>query len=249
MKKEIKIYIDSIDGEKIQGWFINSPEPKNNKVLLFLDGQYVAITVANLERQDVADAHGQLYSGFCFDIKKFPVFQQVELYSEDKNKLLDQEVKQDEKSSSQEQSLVIKSPYSQDRHKTLKYIKIDLSKQIKGDNWYDPESTGRWGGPEIESTLSIPALTAGNYQLELEIESEFCGLEDLKVLFNHQPVTFLNTQYQTPVTLQAEVAVEKQYPFWQLNFIYPQTCPPEGESGADQRKLGIFLRSVTLTKK
>jgi len=248
MKKEIKIYIDSIDNKMIQGWFINSPAPENNKILLFLDGQYKSITQANLERQDVADAHGQLHSGFCFDIKRFPLFQHIELRSDRKDVLLNVKVKPGKSSRNKKQPLELTSPYSQERHKQLEQIKIDLSKQINGDNWYDAEPTGCWGGPDLESTLKIPALAVGTYQLLLDIASDFCGLAEMKIVFNDNPVKISNAEAHSPVILQAEVQVEKQYPFWQLNFIYPKTSPPEGESGADQRRLGIFLRSVTLTK-
>jgi hypothetical protein len=247
MKKDIKIYIDSIDSNTIQGWFINTPSPDKNKVFLYLDGQYKAVTLADHERHDVAEAHGQVHSGFCFDIKKFPIFQHLELRSEERDVLLNLNVKQSEGRKSEKQPLELTSPYSQERHKQLDYIKIDLSKLINGDNWYHAEPAGRWGGPELESTLNIPALIAGNYSLELDITHDFCGLEAMTVMFNNNPVHFSNTQYQAPVILQAEVKTEELL-FWRLSFNYPKTCLPEGESGADQRRLGIYLRAVTLTK-
>lgn len=247
MKKDIKIYIDSIDSNTIQGWFINTPSPEKNKLLLYLDGQYKAVTLADQERHDVADAHGQIHSGFCFDIKKFPIFQHIELRSERKDVLLSLKVKQNELTRSKKQPLELISPYSQDRHKQLEQIEIDLSKLIDGDNWYDGEPTGRWGGPELISILNIPALIAGSYRLELHIKNEFCGLEAMKVMFNNNPVNFINTQYQAPVILKAEVHAEELF-YWRLSFEFPKTCPPEGESGADQRRLGIYLKTVTLTK-
>ncbi len=247
MKKEIKIYIDSINEEHIQGWFINSPAPENNKILLFLDKKYKAVTLANSERQDVAEAHGQLLCGFCFDIKKFSTFRQVELKTDNKKTLLCVTVENKQAGKKKQFVKLIPPPYSSKPYKKLEQLKIDLSKQISGSNWYSAEPAGRWGGPELESTLQIPALAPGKYRLELDISNNFCGLDTMKVMFNHNPVQFSNTQYQAPVILQAEVQAEKLL-FWDLRFNYSETCPPEGELGADQRKLGIYLKSVLLTK-
>jgi len=140
-----------------------------------------------------------------------------------------------------------RSPYSQAHHNKLTTLRIDLSKTINGDNWYEVEPTGRWSGPERESTLKIPALSAGNYLLELTIASEFCGLENMQLTFNNTAVSFLNTDYQTPIVLQAEVQTDT-LDYWTLTFQYPKTSSPDGESGADQRQLGIFLNAITFTK-
>ncbi len=244
MKKEIKLYIDKITDTDLQGWFINTPEPENNKLLLFLDGQYKAVTLANKERQDVADEYGQLHSGFFFDISRYPNFKNIELKLTHKETLLSAEIKRDKSKALPEAKL---SPYSKLHHERLETLNIDLSKTINGDNWYAVEPTGRWGGPERISTLTIPALNAGRYLLELDISSEFCGLENMQLRFNETDVTFLNTSYQTPVVLQAKVQADK-LDYWTLVFHYPKTSAPEGESGADQRQLGIFLKNITFTK-
>lgn len=236
-----RIYIDSIDSDEIKGWFVNSKQPEDNRVLLYLDGQYKAITQANIEREDVGEAHGQLLSGFVFDLKKFPVFGRVELRSSDKEVLLKADVPRSE-------ILVSEKPYSYEKHRQLEQIKIDLSKPINGENWYDMEPTGRWGGPELESTLNIPALSAGKYMLELAIENEFCGLDELSITFNNNTVETLNTEYQTPVILRAEVQAKDGLSFWRLGFNYPKTTNPSDGSSGDLRELGIFLSAVTLTK-
>lgn len=249
MKKEIQIYIDLINDDTIQGWFINPVKPENNRIFLYLDGHYKSVTVANIERQDVADTHGKLESGFSFNIKKFPDFQKIEIRSENKDLLLSLEEFDREKELHSDSKPVDNiSHYSQDHQERLEKITIDMSRPVNGDNWYDIEPTGRWGGPELESSLKIPALAEGSYQLQLDIEGTFCDLQAMQLKVNNKPVKFLNTQYDAPVILQAEVIVKKQYPFWLLSFNYPKTCPPGGDSGADQRKLGIFLKRVVLTK-
>jgi hypothetical protein len=242
--KDKKIYIDSVDRNSVNGWFINLLDPENNKVLLYLDGQYKAITEANTAREDVEETHGKLQSGFFFDLKKFPIFNQIELRSDDKEVLLKANIEHTE---NDDQSLLFTDPYSQERHRQLKQIKIDLSKTINGKNWYDIEPTGRWGGPELKSMLNIPALSIGKYKLEIAIENEFCGLEGLNITFNNNPVEILNTEYQTPVILRAEVLAKEDLNCWQLGFHYPKTSTPSSDSSEDQRQLGIFLASVTLT--
>lgn len=241
--ESVKISIDSIDDKLLQGWFINSPAPAENKVLLFLDGQYKAITLANIDREDVADSYGQLQSGFCFDITKFPCFHYLELRSEHGKILLS--LKLESPLSLPLESL---SEYSQDKLQHIEILTIDLSKPINGDNWYGIEPTGRWAGPALESTLTIPALIPENYQIDIDISDDFSGLEELQIIFNDKPLHISGIGKDFPMTLHAEVHITEQLPCWTLNFVFPKTCPPDGESGADQRRLGIFLRSITLTK-
>jgi len=249
MKKDIKIYIDIIDNNTIQGWYINPDETENNNILLYLDGQFKLVTIANIERQDVADAHGKLESGFCFDIKKFPIFHNIEIRTDNDELLLSLDhTQQTVEVSSDSSALATGSIYSQQRHDLLEEITIDLSRPVNGHNWYDIEPSGRWGGPELESALKIPALSKGNFRLQLDIASAFCDLDAVQVIFNDKPVNFLNTQFHAPVILYAEVEVDKKLLFWHLIFKYPETCLPEGEKGADQRRLGVFLKAVILTK-
>lgn len=248
MNKDIKIYIDIIDNNTIQGWYINPVEPENNKILLYLDGQFKIATIADMERKDVAEAHGKLESGFCFDIKDFPGFEKIDLRLDNSDVLLSLDHIQLKKIPDNRYGIDNTPLYSQQNHGLLEKITIDLSRPVNGQNWYDIESSGRWGGPELESTLKIPALSEGNYLLQLDIDNAFCDLGAMEVVFNGQPVNFLNTEYHTPVILNAEVVVEKKYPFWHIIFKYPKTCSPEGEEGVDQRKLGIFLKTVILTK-
>ena len=246
MKEDVKIHIDTIDDKLLQGWFINTSNNQENKLLLHLDGQYKAVTLANLERQDVADVHGQLHAGFCFDIKKFVPFKKVTLYNEKKEVLLDVAIKR--KAKKQIKKIDHISPYSQQNYTQLTELYIDLSRPINGENWYSTEPNGCWTGPLLESSLNIPALAKGAYQLQLEILNDFCDLSELKLFLNDKQIIFLNTEFQSPCVLLAKITVEKNQPFWQLKLNHSKTCPPEGDSGADQRQLGLFLKSVHFSK-
>lgn len=247
MKQENKIHIESINNEHIQGWFINPAEPENNKLLLYLDNQYKAVTEANIEREDVAEAHGQLQSGFCFDIKKFPKAAMVELKTDQKESVLSVKIDKNQQTKNKKKLVEIHPSYSQTYYEKIEQLTLDLSRSIDGDNWYSAEPTGRWAGPGLESTLNIPALAAGTYTLEIEVENELFGLESVEVRLNQQKIKFINTRYQIPLTLQAQVRIaKKKEVFWQLSFKFPKTS--EGE-GADQRKLAMFIKKITLTKK
>ena len=243
MTDDIKICIDLIDNNAIQGWFINTASPEDDQLSLYIDGEYKAIALANLERADVKELHGQLRCGFSFDIERFPKFRNLELKSTDGSVIFTHTNEFKE----QDSWLNLPPPYSYQRHQQLQKIKIDLSKPINGDNWYDIEPTGRWAGPELESSLIFPALVAGNYQLELKIDNHFCDLEAMVVLFNDKAVNFSNTEFPAPVILQVQVDVEENLPCWKILFKYSKTSAPDSDI-AEQRKLAIFLETVTLSK-
>jgi alkylhydroperoxidase/carboxymuconolactone decarboxylase family protein YurZ len=49
-------------------------------------------------------------------------------------------------------------------------LNIDLTKEtFTGNNWYDIESDGRWSGPELTSTIIIPKLVQGIYEITLNV--------------------------------------------------------------------------------
>ena len=136
MNEDIKIYIDIIDNNTIQGWYINPKEPVNNKLLLYLDGQFKSLTVANIERQDVAEAYGQLESGFSFDIKKNPVFHNIEIRTDHGEALLNLDhIREEQTILNDSSALTVAATYSQQRHEQLEEITIDLSRPVNGENW------------------------------------------------------------------------------------------------------------------
>jgi len=240
MRDDIKICVDIIDDYSLSGWFINHNTPEDNQLLLYVDDKYKAMVLADLEREDVKAVHGQLLCGFSFDIEPFSGFKHLKLKSADKTVLFTYK----NKAENITPPLDLTAPYSQQRHQQLQRLKIDLSKPINGNNWYDIELTGRWGGPKLKSDLIIPALVAGNYELKLKIDNHFCGLETMKVLLNDEPVKFLNTEFPVPVVLQANIEIKKDLSCWTLTFHYSKTYSPEME----QRKLAIFLETITFTK-
>lgn len=243
MSNDIKICIDLIDNNSIRGWFINTPSPEKNQLLLYIEGEYKAITLANLERADVEEVHGQLCCGFHLDIERFSKIQLLELKSIQGIVVFTYTNEREKQDSWPD----LPPLYSQQRHLQCQKIKIDLSKPINGENWYDIEPTGRWAGPELESTLIIPALLAGNYELKLKIDIHFGDLETMKLIFNGDIVQFSNTEFPVPIILQAKVCVKNNLPFWELIFKFSKVSSP-ADNASEQRKLAIFLGMVTLSK-
>jgi hypothetical protein len=49
-------------------------------------------------------------------------------------------------------------------------LNIDLTKSsFGGENWYNIEDNGRWAGPELKSTIPIPKLSEGIYEINFYI--------------------------------------------------------------------------------
>ncbi|MCK4494409.1 MAG: hypothetical protein KAU26_10150 [Methylococcales bacterium] len=241
MDNDLKINIDLINHQVIQGWFINTPTPEKDTIDLYLDSVYQGFTHANFERADVQEIHEHLRCGFLFDLARHTHFEVLELKSTD-------HVLVSIRNNNFNPNTVIHERYSQNRHSELTHLNIDLSVPTEGDNWYAIEPTGRWAGPELESTLTIPALVAGTYQLELNVGNHFCDVEKMIVTLNDQPVNFLNTEFPATVTLQAEIIVKEEHPNWTLKFTFAKTGIAD-EDTDNNRPLALFLETLTFTAK
>ncbi|MCK5897846.1 MAG: hypothetical protein KAG06_02090 [Methylococcales bacterium] len=241
MDNDLKINIDLMNHQAIQGWFINTPAPEKDTIDLYLDGVYQGFTHATVERADVKEIYGHLFCGFSFDLSRHTNFQVLELKSSDK-------VLVSIRNNNFNSKAVIHERYSQNRHSALTQLNIDLSLPIEGENWYGIESTGCWAGPDLESTLIIPALVAGTYQLTLKVGNHFCDLEKMRLTLNDQPITFLNTEFPATVTLQAEIIINEDHPNWILKFVFAKTGTAD-EDTAHNRPLALFLEMITFTAK
>ena len=239
MDNDLKINIDLMNHQVIEGWFINTPAPEKDTIDLYLDGVYQGFTHAIFEREDVKEIYGQLHCGFSFDLARYTNFEVLELKSTD-------QVLVAIRNNNFNPKTVAHAPYSQDRHAALTQLKIDLSLPIEGENWYAIESTGCWAGPELESTLIIPALIAGTYQLDLKVGNHFCDLEKMIVTLNDQPINFLNTEFPPSMTLEAEILIKDDHPNWVLKFAFAKTGTAD-EDTANNRPLALFLEMITFT--
>ena len=243
MDKNFKICIDLMNSHVINGWFINLLSPENKEISLYINGDYQGITQANKKRYDVKKIYDELTldCGFSFDLSRFPNFKRLQLKSCGKTIA-------SAKNNNFKKDKLRKLLYAQDRYKRVQQLNVDLTSPIHGDNWYDIEPTGRWAGPKLESTLTIPSLEVGTYQLELNIANHFCNLAAMKLILNDKLVKFSNTLFPATVTLQAEVNINKVLPYWKLHFKFLKIDSPN-EDEFENRHLAIFLKTLTFTKK
>jgi hypothetical protein len=241
MDNDLKINIDLINHHVIQGWFINTPSPEEDTLNLYIDGHYQGFSHANHERADVEAIHQQLHCGFSLDLDRFPNFQTLELKSGD-------QVLTSIKNNDFNPKIVPDTPYSQSRHAQLTTLKIDLRNPIEGDNWHPIEATGRWAGPALESTLTIPALSVGTYQLAVHIQNHFCDLAAMELELNNQPVHFSNTDFPSTVILHADIQITEALPCWFIRFQFSKIEMPD-DNPTETRQLAIFLQMLTFTAK
>jgi len=143
---------------------------------------------------------------------------------------------------------------------------VDLRQFIDGDNWYYAEHDGRWAGPGTKSTIRLPAMNKGRYELILDIVDAIAPdiLRDMKVNLNGKPLKFkggngqfgpwasvvrlFNKKLKYPVLLTGAVSIGKVEAGkdLQLEVIFPKTISPSSRGSDDMRDLAIRLRQVKL---
>lgn len=131
---------------------------------------------------------------------------------------------------------------------------IDMRGDITGANWYEPETDGRWAGPEIRSSLLIPSLKAGNYLFETVIIGEGrSGLvRECNIFINEKPISISYNTERLPFLISGHFSIAEDYflPFWIIRFEFPETISPKDidSSSKDGRKLAIRVSRVSITK-
>lgn len=130
-------------------------------------------------------------------------------------------------------------------------ILYDLRQEIDGENWYYAEHDGRWAGPEMRSTLRVPALPPGHYRLELcavdAMEPEI--LFGMSMSLNDVPIAIAvpdDNRYPKLVQADFTVAETDVAPVWQFAFTFSKLVSPAERGSDDQRHLAIRLASLCL---
>ncbi len=130
-------------------------------------------------------------------------------------------------------------------------VLYDLRQEIDGENWYYAEHDGRWAGPELRSTLRVPALPAGHYRLQLCIvdamEPEI--LAGMSLAFNDIPLTIgIPNDDHYPTMLQADFSVvaTDMAPVWRFVLGFSKVVSPAERGSDDQRHLAIRVASLSL---
>jgi hypothetical protein len=129
-------------------------------------------------------------------------------------------------------------------------ILIDFRDEVEGDNWYYTEFDGRWAGPGNVSTVTVPALRKGRYELYLDVidamEPEILTGTVLSLNGSELQVTAEGPGY--PVMLYSEFTVEdiSQHPLWEFQLKFPHVISPAQHGSDDERDLAIRVRSLKL---
>ncbi|MDO3387331.1 hypothetical protein QWI17_15930 [Gilvimarinus sp. SDUM040013] len=127
------------------------------------------------------------------------------------------------------------------------------NEQIIGNNWYDAEQDGRWAGPGTNSTLNLPALGKGPFELVFDIVHalDVSIVKQMQILLNGEPLRLKYKFGKLPikrfpcqVSATVESANGKPQASWNLELRFPKTLSPAGKDSDDHRQLAIRLKSI-----
>lgn len=146
----------------------------------------------------------------------------------------------------------------------LSGINIDLRKDsFEGGNWYYPEADGRWSGPGLESSLLLPQLAVGKYEMLLDIVDAMQPsiLQGLKMSLDDKPLEISFSKKGTafsrlikkysmyPTKAKAYIDVKKESTkSSMLKLHFPEVVSPseKGVDKKDLRKLGVRVKKVRI---
>ena len=130
---------------------------------------------------------------------------------------------------------------------------FDLREEnILGNNWYDLEHDGCWAGPGTESTLTLPAMGRGRYELIFDIVHalDIRIVKDMQILLNDTPLKLTHKFGKLPFKrfpcqVRAQIDTgSAQQAAWQLQLRFPKTVSPAEKGSDDLRQLTIRLRAI-----
>jgi len=131
-------------------------------------------------------------------------------------------------------------------------IIIDMRGDITGGNWHLADQYGRWAGPENQSSVLVPALSPGRYQMDLEVVSEIVpGVLDSTTVSVNGVITDSKCRspgFPTCLESTFEIPETYKFPFWIIKFDFQQLGSPADSGGDDQRTLAISIKTLHLTK-
>ena len=122
-----------------------------------------------------------------------------------------------------------------------------------GVNWYDAEHDGRWAGPGTESTLILPAVGQGRFELIFDIVHALDSriVKNMQILLNDAPLKLKHKfgilpfkRFPCQVRTQIDTSSNAQQTPWTLRFRFPHTISPAEKGNDDHRQLAMRLRAV-----
>ena len=131
-------------------------------------------------------------------------------------------------------------------------LMIDLCKEIDGTNWYASESDGRWAGPAQVSSLQVPGLGEGHFELQLDVVDAMTPeiFKGMAVSCNGRPIAVAVTQqrsrkrYPKLIVGRFEMADASANATWNFELRFPRLMSPVERGADDTRHLAIRLRSL-----
>lgn len=135
----------------------------------------------------------------------------------------------------------------------LAKVVIDMQGNIDGNNWYYVEPDGRWAGPNETSSIRLPALGRGNYEVLLDVVNTMAPeiLDGMTLSLNGTPLDIGRDSESFPTIVRACFPTDGIAPrsdsVWEFGFSFPKLVAPAELGLEDPRKLAICLRSITLS--
>jgi hypothetical protein len=129
-------------------------------------------------------------------------------------------------------------------------VTFDLRREIDGDNWYYAEEDGRWAGPHAVSTIRLPAMAAGRYEVTLDVVDAMAPeiISEMEVSVNGTLIQMMHETEVLPKMVRGELTAESipQGSIWEFQFKFPKLVSPADRGSEDQRSLAVRLRSISL---
>ena len=104
----------------------------------------------------------------------------------------------------------------------------------------------------MTSTLQIPRLEDGQYQLDLDVVDAMAPeiLDTMELLINEQPIVWERGAEDYPAFIRAHFMARSSAndQHWTLAFRFKHNISPKDNGSDDDRQLAIRLRAVTLLR-
>ena len=127
-------------------------------------------------------------------------------------------------------------------------VLIDLRDAVRGSNWYAPEPDGSWAGPAQTSTIQMPALRKGKYDILIDVVDAMDAsiIQGLQASLAGQPLEFKKEIHDKSAVLRARVDA-KQLPAvheWTLQLDFPAVVSPAAHGSDDTRQLAVRVKTI-----
>lgn len=129
-------------------------------------------------------------------------------------------------------------------------VLIDLRETVPGSNWHEPELDGTWAGPGLSSTVELPALRQGKYDLLIDVVDAMDAslVEGLQASLAGQPLDLKKEIHDKAALLRARLD-SSQFPSaheWTLQLDCPAVISPADRGVPDNRHLSVRIKTIKL---